>query len=561
MPDMIKTTEKPLVISYLRYSTPQQVHGDSKRRQLEMSETWAKARGYAITENFEDLGISAFRGKNARSGGALARILSEVQAESIPPGSILLVESLDRLSREEIPTALQLFLSIVNAGVRIVTLCDGHEYHKAKLDMNDLLTSIAIMSRANDESATKGMRMREKWEKRRSEAADGEQILTNLPAWLELKNRKVVKKMIDGKPVKKTVGNIVKKSDAAKAVKKLFTLAADGYGLGAITRKLNRDGVPPIGRSGRWSKTYVHNLLRGRQVLGELLLRKTIDGKVTAAQTVKGYYPPIIDEKLWERANALLDSKKNADFKGDRGPNAAWVNIFSGLLFDPYGETYFIHQTSSGGKRLCSNSGEQMGKGKRVYVRIEVVEAMVFDSLLKYFSTSFAAYKDQKDETAELRAEVAEIDAKISGIQNEMIDSGGNVKAVVGLLAKLEAKRNDIEKRIRATAGGRAVTDADRVRKLVETYRRLVTSELDYDGRAELQATLRLLVKRIVLDAERTGDNPLTIGGSCMIVPHVGDEIMIYWGYRARRNAASDPAITRATWSIREDVKPQTPKK
>jgi DNA invertase Pin-like site-specific DNA recombinase len=60
-----------------------------------------------LVENYRDLGVSAFRGKNA-DHGALKAFLDRVESGLIQPGSYLIVESLDRLSRTDITYALQL---------------------------------------------------------------------------------------------------------------------------------------------------------------------------------------------------------------------------------------------------------------------------------------------------------------------------------------------------------------------------------------------------------------------------------------------------------------------
>ena len=48
--------------SYIRFSTPEQMKGDSLRRQLESSRSIAKAKGWHLDESLRDLGISAFKG-------------------------------------------------------------------------------------------------------------------------------------------------------------------------------------------------------------------------------------------------------------------------------------------------------------------------------------------------------------------------------------------------------------------------------------------------------------------------------------------------------------------
>ena len=117
---------QPKAYSYLRFSTPEQATGDSSRRQIEAAERWAAKNGMTLDTSLrmEDRGISAFRGKNARTG-ALGAFLAAVDDGVVPEGSYLLVENLDRVSRADPWDALPVFQQIINAGVIIVTLMDG----------------------------------------------------------------------------------------------------------------------------------------------------------------------------------------------------------------------------------------------------------------------------------------------------------------------------------------------------------------------------------------------------------------------------------------------------
>ena len=173
--------------SYLRFSTPEQSRGDSRRRQTAMAESYATRHGLQLDTalNFRDLGMSAFRSKNARQGG-LRDFLLAVEYSLVPPESILLIESLDRLSRAEVLEAQALFLQIINAGITIVTLLDERSYSKVSINLNpiDLLISLIIMMRANEESATKSKRLRAAVAANRDDPASryhGAQC----PAWLK----------------------------------------------------------------------------------------------------------------------------------------------------------------------------------------------------------------------------------------------------------------------------------------------------------------------------------------------------------------------------------------
>ncbi|HWI26590.1 MAG TPA: recombinase family protein, partial [Stellaceae bacterium] len=103
--------------SYLRFSTPEQERGDSFRRQTSMAEAYAVKNGLQLDErSFRDLGVSAFRGANAETG-MLGEFLNLVRCEAIPQGSFLLVESLDRLSRNKPRKAVRLLESICEEGI------------------------------------------------------------------------------------------------------------------------------------------------------------------------------------------------------------------------------------------------------------------------------------------------------------------------------------------------------------------------------------------------------------------------------------------------------------
>ena len=132
----------------------------------------------------EDIGISAFKGANVAEG-ALGRFLEAAKAGKIPAGSFLLVESLDRLSRQEVRKSLGIFLSIVDAGVNIVTLTDDRVYTAHKTELVDLLTSLVIMSRAHEESQTKSRRVGAAWANKRANAKI-RPLTATCPAWLRL---------------------------------------------------------------------------------------------------------------------------------------------------------------------------------------------------------------------------------------------------------------------------------------------------------------------------------------------------------------------------------------
>src|SRR5688500_15449393 len=92
--------------SYIRFSHPSQIKGDSLRRQTEAAAAWCKRNGVQLDASvtLHDLGKSAYTGTHRKNPDrhALASFLRMVEQGRIPRGSHLIIEALDRLSREHI---------------------------------------------------------------------------------------------------------------------------------------------------------------------------------------------------------------------------------------------------------------------------------------------------------------------------------------------------------------------------------------------------------------------------------------------------------------------------
>lgn len=151
--------------SYVRFSTKGQIEGDSLNRQLKSARDYAKEHNLILDESYFDLGVSAFKGLNA-SDGNLGRFIAAVESGLISRGSFLLVENLDRISRNVITEAQQLFLRIINLDITIVTLMDKQVLSKDKINEDggiSMLISLLYMLRAHDESKRKSDRVASGW--------------------------------------------------------------------------------------------------------------------------------------------------------------------------------------------------------------------------------------------------------------------------------------------------------------------------------------------------------------------------------------------------------------
>jgi DNA invertase Pin-like site-specific DNA recombinase len=313
--------------SYLRFSTPEQQQGDSFRRQTQLAVDYARQHGLELdtTTTFQDLGVSAYRSKNAQRG-ALRVFLEAVEEGEIEPGSYLLVESLDRISRDQILTARGLFLQIVQTGVVLVTLTDQRVYSTASINANptDLIISLVAMMRANEESATKSRRLSAAWEAKRKNAA--ERPLTAIaPAWL----------------VMNPAGRFEAVPDRALVVQRIFTEAVEGRGKQAIAEALNRDGVPVFGHRGRmgqrWHTSYVAKMLTNTAVMGTYTPHRLDHSagvkRRVALEPVPDYYPPVVGADTYHQVQALRSGGRQPL----RGRNAGGTvaNVIGGLAKCP----------------------------------------------------------------------------------------------------------------------------------------------------------------------------------------------------------------------------------
>ena len=148
----------PMIYSYTRFSSEKQRHGDSVRRQVEAVEEWAKRSGggLRLDTSLRDEGVPGYMGRNAKVG-ALARFLKAIEERLVAPGSVLVVENLDRLSRNEPLEGLDLLKTIIKAGVEIVTLHDNRRYTRENMsrDVVFLINALLILARGYEESDTK----------------------------------------------------------------------------------------------------------------------------------------------------------------------------------------------------------------------------------------------------------------------------------------------------------------------------------------------------------------------------------------------------------------------
>ncbi len=488
----------PKAYSYTRFSTPEQAKGDSARRQIAAAEAWAVKRNMELDDRLRlsDAGVSAYRGKNAAEG-ALKGFLEHCEHGLVAPGSYLLIESLDRLSRQDPWDTVALMRPIINSGVTIVTLSDGQEYDRQGMaDGIQLIIAITVAIRSHDESRTKGKRVAAAWAEKRRKVRAGEsaRLTKRAPAWLSATD--------DGWAVDE---------ERAAIVRRVFDETLAGRGEHSIAERLNEEGVAPFGRAAMWHRSSVSKLLGNTAVIGELTPgRITHDDNVRRRVTedpIPGAYPAIIDEETFRRVRALKDGLSTS-VKG-RGAAHPLANMLSGLARCP--------KCGSAMTRVSKGSGSKAGQPYLVCTKAKAGAGCVYRTV-KLPAVEDALVAKARELLADIPAgrtraecddEIATLDSEIAGAEEKLWQlsdalSSSPSAAGAALMAETEADIRRLQEARADSAEARRLLDGG----LIDARSRALDEATaayaqDPDApREPITGALRVLFSNIVVDYE-----------------------------------------------------------
>ena len=501
---------KPRAYSYLRMSTNLQLKGDSRRRQLEASRAYAEANGLELAEGgeLEDIGISAFKGANARDG-ALGRFLEAVRSGSVKPGSFLIVESLDRLSREQVLNAQSLFLGIVQAGINLVTLADGRLYPARTSDLGDLIISLVIMSRAHEESQTKSLRVASAWKNKRTKAVDGIPMTARCPAWLRLASDRTSYEVIP---------------DRAAIVREIFEETIAGVGMYSVANRLNNAGLPAFAGKNGWHQSYIAKTLANRAVIGEFQPHVKMDGaRVPSGEPIKSYFPAIVDEETFYRAHNAKSERKQS---GSGRKGASFTNLFSRLAVCAYCRSTIVFenkgQGTKGGSYLVCDGAKRHRECQATRWRYRDFEASFLAFVQEIDVEAMINQDDEAQKRRTLEGVVASAEGELQSIETLMqqtfgvLETGAAVDFVSSKLRELEARQRDLKGRLGTKQhelellNNRISTfyeSKNEVRSFVERLQSPAGEEL-FKLRAQIASRIKNLVETLVVFP--LGDRPKT---------------------------------------------------
>ncbi len=309
-------------IPYIRFSTPKQERGDSKERQLETCLNYIEQNDWAAQPPLMDLGLSAYKGDHLHSG-ALGKFTRQVIDGDIPEGTVLVVEQLDRLSRQGHRKALRWLEDMTERGVKIAVVGQNRVYDHASLNANLIETLEVLITgkAAHDYSVRLSERVGSAWRKKIERTQQGVMLSRTCPGWLE--------PVEQGRGEQGTSFRV--NEVRAQTVRQIYQWSADGYGVQKMMHMLNSNpDTQSWGRSGDgWAMTHILRLLENPAPEGDYIPYLN-NPKKENGQRVVGYYPRIVAADLVARARAALKCRRGTG--STKTTRATYNNLFTGLM-------------------------------------------------------------------------------------------------------------------------------------------------------------------------------------------------------------------------------------
>jgi len=437
---------KPKAYSYIRMSTPDQLKGDSLRRQLARTREYAERNGLDLIESFDDIGVSGFRGRNAELG-ALARFKDLVEQGEIESGSYLIVESMDRLSRQKVMDAFVLLADIVGKGITLVTL-DDQQVYSSQILANEtfkLFIALGAMARAHEESRRKSDLLSQTWKGKRKLLRDSGTILTSkVPAWLR---------------ANRATNKIAVIPDRAEIVREIFTMTRDGYGTYSIAQELNKRGVTSWStrKNAVWRESYLKKILTSRTVLGEFQSHTSHvdDDKkrtlVPEGEPIKDYYPAVISHQLFQEAALATDIRRKRG-KGRKGKT--YANLFTGLLRCKCtaGMRYIDKGAPpKGGQYLRCSVAYAGGSCKARAFRYQIVESKILHAIESLDVGKIMGGDSRRERLGDAQHRRASLQVDLEGVGKKIryaidaITTGARSRSLADEIARLEKQEGQLK--------------------------------------------------------------------------------------------------------------------
>lgn len=483
------------VYSYIRFSTPEQAKGHSLERQMSYARNYAQANDLDLDESLtlKDEGLSAYHHKHINKG-ALGAFCKAIDDGYVAPGSVLIVENLDRLHRGKVRFAMPFLLDIINSGITIVTASDGQEYSEKSLDENNyqLYGSLSIMSRAHEESETKSIRVK---------AA----IVGQIDKWIENGSGKIIRNGADPYwcKARKDKSGFDLIPDRVDIIRHIIELYLKGWGFNKIVIYLNDKFKPFKGK--KWYVMYIKTFMKNRTLIGE---RKFTVNKET--YIIKNYYPPVMTEEEFHKLQKVIAGR--ASTKSQRkypsiitGMKVGYCGLCSDVLC---AQNYTFREKdgklSDGFRRIRCGSGS---KGSSCFNTKSISIAPIERAILEYCADKMelTSVLGDNDKTSELKAKIANLHQQASETEQkletgeqsivDLLTQGQIISPIINqAIEKLRVEHEQLQQQITTLEDDLRFEGSHKAADLIQEWQDLKADVYNLDENARLM--IRQLVKR-----------------------------------------------------------------
>jgi DNA invertase Pin-like site-specific DNA recombinase len=455
-------------ISYIRFSTPEQSKGASLTRQSEGAANLCASKGWILLEKtYRDLGVSAYAGNNS-SKGELGTFIRAVEDGEIEAGVILIVENLDRLSREAVPEAFTQFVRILNLGVEIYTLFDNQHYTKERIskDTATILMSILFMVRAHEESSTKSIRIKDALRRKKTTKKIW---ASKYPHWLEIKD-----------------DTFIVKEYEASVIRKIFELYLLGYGSVMIARIMNEQFPRvPLMKNGasKWSPSLILIYLKNPAVIGTL-----VPNDETQPWSLN-YYPSIILNEDFYLVQNKLGGPRN--IKKTNVGNLMTFHCVCGSSVKIMGAA-----TEKRDGRYLRCEAAIVDKCSSETIRYAELERHLMETLNSSEVGHDVPVPDKSSKKLELdvvNAQITNLSAAIA-----MLPNPEQIPILVNQLAALQQQANSLTREMQTTVPKTSLSK--KFQRFRAAYKLWLTDEQNNEYRLNLRSCALDLVSKVEID-------------------------------------------------------------
>jgi DNA invertase Pin-like site-specific DNA recombinase len=346
----------PIALSYLRVSSPEQAAAGRTGIDRQADAFLPFCHRHGLIPNPDplvDRGLSAYHGRH-RSRGALGAFIHAAEQGQIAPGTVLVVEDLDRFSREAASHSEQLLHQLWDLGLALGIVRDDVVVDRAKYD-SDIGVRLQLLVRrdaAHDYSRKLSQRVKAASDRRVERGLAGEAVIPHCrPQWLDFDEQNQAFPLNSRWPT----------------YRRIVDLCLQGFGQSRSAAILNEEGHRNS-RGGLWSPAGVGQVLRDRRLIGERQwceLQQQPDGrrKRVPTRVQQGFFPPAITLQEFERCQQLMASRNDYH---SRRPHHTDLrkNLLQGVACCPCGELYsLMTQTKPSGKAHSYLVCKAKGKG------------------------------------------------------------------------------------------------------------------------------------------------------------------------------------------------------